>query len=120
MNMGTNTLTREQLNEAIEQFADKIMEALGANVADEESSKPELTGTRFKVIDINGVERTVDATEIGAGTLIVEDVFEYFLCHTSSNVNDPWVRYSGRTYSHTEFAEEMRNADSTPRIVHAG
>ena len=118
--MTTATTTREQLNEAIEQFADKIMEALGANVADEESSKPELTGTRFKVIDINGMERTVDATEIGAGTLIVEDAFEYFRCYTSDNVNDPWVRYTGSTYSHMEFAEEMRNADSTPRIVHWG
>ena len=36
------TITREQLNEAINEFADKIMEALGATVADEETSEPEL------------------------------------------------------------------------------
>ena len=33
--MGATSLTREQLNEAINQFADKILETLGATVTDE-------------------------------------------------------------------------------------
>ena len=33
--MGTASLTREQLNDIIEQFANKIMETLGADVTDE-------------------------------------------------------------------------------------
>lgn len=117
--MGTNTLTREQLNEAIGEFADKIMEALGANVADEESSEPELTGTRFKVIDINGAERMMDAASISGGTLVVEEAYEYFRCYAESAAG-PWVKYTGRRLTHDEFAAEMRAADNIPRIVHEG
>ena len=120
MNMGATSLAREQLNEAFNEFADKIMEALGAIVANEEASEPELSGTRFKVIDLDGEEGVVDAREISAGTLIVEDVFEYFRCRTGNDVNNPWVRYVGATYSHEEFAEEMREAGTIPRIVHVG
>lgn len=119
--MGTASLTREQLNEAINEFADKIMEALGADVTDEETtSEPELTGTRFKVIDLDGKEGVADAREISAGTLIVEDAFEYFRCFTGCDVADPWVRYTGMTYSHEDFAEEMREAGTIPHIVHRG
>lgn len=114
------TITREQLNEAIEQFADKIMEALGATVSDEEVSEPELTGTYFKVIDLDGEERVVDATDLSPGTLISEDAFEYFRCYMGGNVNGSWVRYTGKVYSHAEFAEEMREALSIPRIIHEG
>lgn len=116
----TETITREQLNEAIEQFADKIMEALGATVSDEEASESELTGTYFKAIGLDGEERVMDAIDISLGTLISEDVYEYFRCHTGSDVTEPWVRYTGATYSHTDFAEQMRKAPSLPRIVHEG
>lgn len=120
MNMGTNTLTREQLNEAIEQFADKIMEALGATVSDEEASEPELTGTCFEVIDPVGEKCVVDARDVRLGTLILEDVFEYFRCCAGNGVSGPWVCCSGVTYSHEGFAEKMRGAFNTPRIVHHG
>ena len=40
-NMGATSLTREQLNEAINQFADKIMDALGATVTDEAEAEPD-------------------------------------------------------------------------------
>lgn len=117
--MGATSLTRDQLNEAINQFADKIMDALGATVTDEEAGEPELTGTKFKVIDLDGEERVVDAKLIDCGTLIREDVFEIFRCSEGFG-GDPWVRYNGRTLSHEEFAEEMRNAVTLPQIVHKG
>ena len=120
MNMGATSLTREHLNEAINEFADKIMEALGVTVTDEEAGELELSGTCFKVIGLDGEECVKDATEISPGTLIVEDVYEYFRCYMGSDVNDPWVRYTGKTYSHAEFAEEMREARTIPRIVHEG
>ena len=115
--MGATSLTREQLNEAINQFADKIMDALGATVTDE--AEPELTGTKFKVIDLDGEVHVMDAKLIDCGTLICEDVFEIFCCGTGFGGN-PWIRYNGRTLSHEEFAEEMRNANTLPRIVHNG
>lgn len=117
--MGTASLTREQLNEAINEFADKIMEALGATVADEETTEPELTGTYFKVIGLNGEERVRDATLIDPGTLIKQDMFEIFRCGTGWG-NSPWIRYNGCPLSHEEFAEEMRKGDTLPRIIHYG
>lgn len=117
--MGTASLTREQLNEAIEQFADKIMEALDVTVTDEEATESELTGTHFKAIDIDGRECVVDAELIGSGTLIMDGPFEFFRCGTGFG-SKPWMRYSGRRFTHEEFAQEMRDADTLPRIVHRG
>lgn len=117
--MGTASLTREQLNEAIEQFADKIMEALGATVTDEEPGESKLTGTHFKVIDFDGVECVMDAEDIDSGTLIMDGPFEIFRCGTRFG-SKPWMRYSGRWLTHEEFAQEMRDADTLPRIVHRG
>lgn len=117
--MGTTSLTREQLNEAINQFADKIMEALGATVTDEAGPEPELTGTRFKAIDLDGEECVLDARSIALGTLVTDDMFEYFRCAGGWG-HGPWVRYNGRPLSHIDFAAEMRNADELPHIIHKG
>lgn len=119
MNMGTASLTREQLNEAIEQFANRIMEALGATVADEEASEPELTDTRFRAISTGGYEVELDAEDISLGTLVADGVVEYFRCRTETGPG-PWVSYSGQSYSHEDFAAEMRDADPLPRVVHQG
>lgn len=120
MNMGTASLTREQLNEAIEQFADKIMEALGADVTDEEAaSKPELSGTRFKAINLAGDEMELNAEDISSGTLVMDIAFEYFRCGPQG-ATGPWVKFTGRSLTHEEFAAEMRAAESTPRIAHWG
>lgn len=116
----SETITREQLNEAIEQFADKIMEALGATVSDEAASEPELTGTYFKAIGLDGEERVVDAEDFNVGTLIAEGAFEYFRCRPGEDVSAPWVRYSGTVWTHEEFAQEMRDTSPTPRIIHEG
>lgn len=118
--MGATSLTREQLNEAINEFADKIMEALGADVADEETTEPELTDTRFRAIGLDGEEHVVDATSISGGTLVVVDVYEYFRCYGTGVECHPWVCYTGTTFSHEEFAAEMRDADTPPRIIHEG
>lgn len=118
--MGTASLTREQLNEAINEFANKIMETLGADVTDEETtSEPELTGTRFKATDLNGDMVELDAKGVSVGTLVADGVFEYFRCLPDGEAG-PWVRYSGQSYSHEEFAAEMRGCATPPRIVHAG
>ena len=118
--MGTASLTREQLNEAINEFADKIMETLGANVTDEETtSEPELTGTRFKATNLNGDTVELDAEDANVGTLVADGAFEYFRC-VPDGATGPWVRYSGQSYSHEEFAAEMRDTYAQPRIVHEG
>lgn len=118
--MGTASLTREQLNEAINEFADKIMKALGADVTDEETTnEAELTGTYFKAVNLEGGVVKLDAEDVHVGTLVADGAFEYFRC-LSDNEIGPWVRYSGRSYSHEEFAAEMRSPYAQPRIVHEG
>ena len=118
--MGTASLTREQLNEAINQFADKIMDALGATVADEETSEPELTGTKFKAIGLDGEECVMDAVMIDYGTLIMEGVAEHFRVATFRDTASPWVCYDGEQLTHEEFAARMRGLDVPPRIAHNG
>ena len=119
--MGTTSLTREQVNEAINEFADKIMEALGATVTDEAETEPELAGTYFKVIDIDDRERIVDATDISCGTLVKRGAFEYFRCGVDEHDNSyPWMHYGGRQLTHEEFAAEMRATPYIPRVVHWG
>ena len=117
--METLNITREQVNEAIGKFADVFLNDLGVAIADEEPSEPELTGTRFKAIDINGTERVMDAASIPSGTLVVEDVYEYFRCYPHPTA-ESWVKHTGRRIADDEFAEEMRAADTIPRIVHLG
>ena len=117
--MGTASLTREQLNEAINEFADKIMETLGATITDEEATEPELTGTRFKAINLSGDVVELDAEDLEVGTLVVDRRFEYFRCIPEDRTG-PWVYFSGESYSHEEFAAEMRGCNTPPRIVHEG
>ena len=113
------TITREQLNEAINEFADKIMEALGATIAGEEANESELPRTRFKARTPSGNEVELDAANVNSGTVIADGAFEYFRCCEREETG-PWVRYSGESYNHEQFALEMRNGLSTPRIVHYG
>lgn len=117
--MGTASLTREQLNEAINEFADKIMETLGVAITDEEATEPELSGTRFKAFNTGGIAEDVDAIYIAPGSVVARGSVEYFRCYEDGETG-PWVRYSGDSYSHEEFAAEMRDAYSTPRIIHEG
>lgn len=113
------TITREQLNEAINEFADKIMEALGVTVAGEETVEPELSGTRFKVLNADGTVEGVDAVNINPGSVVAVGAIEYFR-YFSDDGTDQWVRYSGEMYNHEEFAAEMRAVPMTPRIIHEG
>lgn len=113
------TITREQLNEAINEFADKIMKVLRAAVADEEASEPELSGTRFKVLNAGGIAVYVDAANIAPGSVVTVGAVEYFRCIPDGGTG-PWVRYSGESYNHEEFAAEMRNAYPRPHIIHEG
>lgn len=118
--MGATSLTREQLNEAINEFADKIMETLGADVADEETaSESELSGTRFKATSLEGDVVELDAEDVNVGTLVADGAFEYFRCCWDGTTG-PWVRYSGQSYSYEEFAAEMRGTHTPPRIIHEG
>lgn len=117
--MGTASLTREQLNEAINEFADKIMETLGANVTDEATTEPELSGTRFKAINLNGDIVELEAEDMNVGTLVADGTFEYFRC-SQQDETGPWVKFTGTSFSHYEFAAEMRRASLTPHIIHEG
>ena len=118
--MGATSLTREQLNEAINEFADKIMDALGATVTDEETSEPELTGTKFKAYNMDGDLQEMDANLVNHGTLIVDSVVEYFRVGTLRNTANPWVCYNGEQLTNEGFAERMREQPAPPRIVHNG
>lgn len=117
--MGATSLTREQLNEAINEFADKIIESLGATITDEETTEPELSGTRFKAINLNGYMVELDAEDVNVGTLVADGAFEYFRC-SQQDETGPWVKFTGTSFSHYEFAAEMRRASLTPHIIHEG
>ena len=116
-NMGATSLTREQLNEAINQFADKIMDALGATVTDEAEAEPELTGTKFQARNEDGDLITVDSAAFTLGTLIVVGAVEYFRASTGRVL---WVCYDGEQVTDEEFARRMRNSFHAPRIAHRG
>lgn len=118
--METLNITREQVNEAIGKFADVFLNDLGVAIADDETTEPELTGTQFKAIDSNGVERVMDAEYINWGTLVVVGICEYFRSNGVGDKRHPWVSYSGTSYTNERFAARMRAADNIPRIVHEG
>ena len=119
--MTTATITREQLNEAINKFANKIMDALGAAVTDEAETEPELADTYFKVIDTDDEELVVDAANIPCGTLVTRGVIEYFRYSLGEQDSScSWMCYNGRRLTPEEFAAEMRAASRTPRIAHWG
>ncbi len=81
--------------------------------------KDELTGTQFECIDNNGELFVADAQELNTGTLIIVEDWEVFRILETSE-QKPWITYIGEAYTHSQFAELMREQFVKPKIAHVG
>lgn len=60
-----------------------------------------------------------DAKELNTGTLIIVEDWEVFRILETSE-QKPWITYIGEEYTHSQFAELMREQFVKPKIVHEG
>lgn len=117
----SETITRERLNEIVNQLATVILGALDAAPTDEEdSSESETAATDTRILARNkdGEMETVDVADMQSGTLILLDYAEYFRSRLSGEGD--WMSFSGEWYTNEEFAEKVRNHSALPRVVHWG
>lgn len=99
---------QKMIDDAVEEFRKKL-----------EKEFIELTGTQFECIDNNGELFVADAQELNTGTLITVEDWEVFRILETSE-QKPWITYIGEAYTHSQFAELMREQFVKPKIVHNG
>ena len=117
----TEVISRERLNEIIDQFATAILDALETGPTTEEgSSEPEMAvpDTKFMALTMDEKPEVVDAAELQSGTLILLNYAEYFHCRLAQDGD--WMSYSGEWYTDEELAEKLRNELCQPRLIHWG
>lgn len=101
---------QKMIDDAIEEFRKKL---------EKEFKEHELTGTQFDCIDNNGELFVADAKELNTGTLIIVEDWEVFRILETPEQR-PWITYIGETYTHSQFAELMREQFVKPKIIHVG
>lgn len=101
---------QKMIDDAIEDFRKKL---------EKEFKQPELTGTQFECIDNNDELFVADAQDLNTGTLIIVEDWEVFRILETSK-QKPWITYIGEAYTHSQFAELMREQFVKPKIIHAG
>lgn len=101
---------QKMIDDAVEEFRKKL---------EKEFKEPELTGTQFECIDNNGELFVANAQELNTGTLIIVEGWEVFRILETSE-QKPWITYIGEAYTHSQFAELMREQFVKPKIIHAG
>lgn len=106
--MTDNNNIKKMIDDAVEEFRKKL-----------EKEFTELTGTQFECIDNNGELFIADAEEFMAGTLIIVEDWEVFRTLDTFE-QKPWISYIGESYTHSQFAELMREQFVKPKIVHLG
>lgn len=108
--MNNNNNMQKMIDEAVEEFRKKL---------EKEYKEPELTGTQFECIDNNGELFVADAKELNIGTLIIVEDWEVFRILETFE-RKPWITYIGEAYTHSQFAELMREQLVKPKIIHVG
>lgn len=103
-----NNNIQKMIDDAVEEFRKKL-----------EKEFTELTGTKFECIDTNGERFIADAKEFMPGTLIIVDDWEVFRILETPDQKS-WITYTGKPYTHSQFANLMRNQPYTPKIIHVG
>lgn len=103
-----NNNIQKMIDGAVEEFQQKIEEIL----------KP-LSDTQFRCADSSGKMTVMDAISVAPGTTILIGDWEVFRTIITPEQN-PWVDYTGKTYTSVEFVKMLRNQPHTPRIVHKG
>lgn len=117
----SETITRERLNEIVNQLATAILGALdAAPTGGEDSSESEtaIVDTRILARNNGGETETVDVANMQSGTLITLGFAEYFRSRPSQEGD--WMSFSGEWYTNEEFAEKVRNNWALPTVVHWG
>lgn len=115
------TITRERLNEIVNQLVTAILNALDAAPTDGEvSSESETAATDTRILALTEDEKTetVDIADLQSGALILLNYAEYF--HSRLAHEGDWMSYSGEWYTDEEFAEKVRDCTALPTIVHWG
>lgn len=108
--MTDNNNIKKMIDDAVEEFRKKL---------EKEFKEPELTGTLFECIDNNGELYIMNAEKLDTGTLIICDGWEVFRILETPE-QKPWITYVGEAYTHSQFAELMREQFVKPKIVHVG
>lgn len=106
--MTDNNNIKKMIDDAVEDFHKKIEEIL----------KP-LADTEFRCVNSNGKVVVMDALSVAPGTTILIGDWGVFRTITAPEQN-PWVDYTGKTYTSVEFVKMLRNQPHTPSIVHNG
>lgn len=106
----TDNNIKKMIDDAVEEFRKKL---------ENEFKEPEPTGTQFECIDINGELFIADASELNTGTLIFVEDWEVFRI-VETPEQKPWITYFGDVYTHSQFAELMREQYVKPKIIHLG
>lgn len=106
--MTDNNNIEKMIDDAVEEFRKKIRDIL----------KP-LADTEFRCVNSNGKVVVMDALSVAPGTTILIGDWEVFRTITAPEQN-PWVDYTGKTYTSVEFVKMLRNQPHTPSIVHKG
>ena len=101
---------QKMIDDAVEEFRKKL---------EKEFKEHELTGTQFECIDNNGELFVADAQDLNTGTLIIVEDWEVFRILETSE-QKPWITYIGEAYTHSQFAELMREQFVKPKIIHVG
>lgn len=117
----SETITRERLNEIVNQLATVILGALDAAPTDGEASSESETAivdTRILARTEDEKTETMDVADMQSGTLILLGFAEYFRCRPSQEGD--WMSFSGEWYTNEEFAEKARNHSPLPTVVHWG
>lgn len=115
------TITREQLNEIVNQAVTEVLDALDVALADgatSSDSEEAAADTKFLALTKDGETETVDVADLQSGTLVLLDYAEYFRSRLGGEGD--WMSFSGDWYTDEEFVEKVRNHASLPMIVHWG
>lgn len=106
--MTNNNNIQKMIDDAVEEFQQKFENIL----------KP-LSDTEFRCVDSSGKVTVMDALSVTPGTTILIGDWEVFRTIIAPEQN-PWVDYTGKTYTSVEFVKMLRNQPHTPRIVYRG
>lgn len=105
-----DNIMQQRIDECVEEFRKKL---------EEQYKEPELTGTKFECLDTDNNLFIADAQQIDVGTLLIISDWEAFRILETS-VQQPWITYTGETYTHERFADLMRREYNKPRVLHWG
>lgn len=79
------------------------------------------TSTQFECFTRECRRVMMDSIDIEPGTVVVVDGWEAMRVVGNGDRNEKvWVGFDGRTYTHEEFAQTVREACDIARVVHVG